>query len=76
MNATVCPVCEEALGPPNVATCMGCQRDFHLQMRTDVPGKDCGDAWLHEFHMHLVFGCRECVEAGAFVEPGGARGAF
>jgi len=38
-------------------------------MRVDVPGKDCGEVWLHETRMHLVFGCRNCLTEGAFSGP-------
>jgi hypothetical protein len=30
-------------------------------MRMDVPGKDCGQVWLNETHMHLEFGCLTCL---------------
>jgi hypothetical protein len=65
----ICHVCDDLLEQPNVAGCLACHRDFHLQVRMDVPGKDCGEVWLHEEHAHLVFGCRYCLEAGAFGEP-------
>jgi hypothetical protein len=63
-----CPICEEDLAAPNVVSCHACMRDFHLQVRMDVAGKDCGDAWLHEEMLHVVFGCRECITSGAFIE--------
>jgi hypothetical protein len=72
MTTATCPICEEVLAPPNLASCHVCRRDFHLQMRMDVEGKDCGLVWLHEEHMHLVFGCNECLNAGLF---GGVEGA-
>jgi hypothetical protein len=60
-TATNCVVCGEELTAPNVATCMSCFQEFHLQMRMDVPGKDCGQVWLNETHMHLEFGCLTCL---------------
>jgi hypothetical protein len=61
-----CPVCAEELQAPNLANCYACRRDFHLQMRMDVAGKDCGEVWLHEEGLFLVFGCNECLAAGLF----------
>ncbi len=66
MTITICSVCEEELSGPNMATCLACQRDFHLQMRVDFAGKDCGEVWLHDARMHLMFGCSQCIEAGRF----------
>jgi len=66
VTTIVCHVCEEALNAPNLATCLACHRDFHLQMRVDVPGKDCGEVWLHDERMHLVFGCQVCLDDGQF----------
>jgi hypothetical protein len=61
-----CPVCDLELAAPNVANCHNCRRDFHLQMRMDVAGIDCGQVWLHEEHTYLMFGCNQCLEAGHF----------
>jgi hypothetical protein len=71
MASGACPVCEEALSQPNTANCHGCQHDFHLQVRMDIEGKDCGFVWLHEERMHLVFACNNCLAAGLFpgMEP-------
>ena len=65
-TTATCPICAESVGEPNVANCYNCRRDFHLQMRMDVDGKDCGLVWLHEERMHLMFGCNECIGAGVF----------
>jgi hypothetical protein len=54
------------MSEPNLANCYACQRDFHLQVRMDIAGKDCGRVWLHEENLYLVFGCDECLEAGRF----------
>jgi hypothetical protein len=70
MTAEVCLVCNEPLGEPNLAECSNCFRTFHLRVRMDVEGKDCGDAWLHPERLHLVFGCRACIEAGRFGQRG------
>lgn len=34
---------------------------FHLNSRTDLPGKDCGDVWVSEEHMALEFVCNVCL---------------
>jgi hypothetical protein len=68
VTVEICVVCEEHLAEPNVAQCLNCFRSFHLQMRMDVAGKDCGQVWLHEEHLYLVFGCRVCLEADLFEE--------
>ncbi len=62
MTSSLCPVCSEPLSGPNVATCHVCGRDFHLMMRTDVEGKDCGAVWINEEWLYLEFACRNCLE--------------
>ncbi len=76
MTAAACPICAESLDGPNVANCLSCRRDFHLQVRMDVEGKDCGEVWLHEEHMHLIFGCSECIGAGNFGGEAGSQGEY
>lgn len=64
-----CPVCRETLDGPNVATCHVCGRDFHLQVRTNVEGKDCGSVWINEEWLYLEFACQGCLEAAAAGNP-------
>ena len=73
MSRAACPVCGDPLDGPNVATCQVCGRDFHLIMRTDVDGKDCGHVWIHEERLYLEFACRGCLEASAGTANAAAR---
>jgi hypothetical protein len=59
----LCLVCHEALAEPNVASCMECGQRYHLQMRMNVDGKDCGQVWIDDFDPHLVFACQCCLDA-------------
>jgi hypothetical protein len=45
----------------NRASCSQCGREFHLALRTDVPTRDCGDAWIDDEAQALVFGCDLCL---------------
>jgi hypothetical protein len=60
-----CSVCGEGLTEATGALCHGCGYAFHLNQRTDVPGKDCGDVWINEVHLGLEFACNGCLEPGA-----------
>lgn len=60
MTTEACGVCGEALGD-NRATCQQCGADFHLALRTDVPARDCGDAWIDDEVQALIFGCNRCL---------------
>jgi hypothetical protein len=55
-----CSVCDEALEPHTAARCNFCGRPFHLNQRTDLPGKDCGDVAINEEHLGLEFVCANC----------------
>ena len=56
-----CSVCGEPLQPHTEASCDNCGLPFHLNQRTDLPGKDCGDVWINEEHLGLEFGCNTCL---------------
>ena len=56
-----CHCCGEPLEPINVATCNGCGRRYHLVMRTDLPGRDCGSVWIDDQLQALEFGCNVCL---------------
>lgn len=60
-TSATCIVCLEALSPPNEAWCGVCGESYHLQQRTDVPGKDCGSVWINEEHLALEFTCNNCL---------------
>lgn len=45
----------------NVQQCFNCGNDFHLNPRNDVPGVDCGDAWIGE-SLGLEYFCQVCID--------------
>ncbi len=57
----ICPVCDEAIEPHCQTTCTGCGKLFHLNQRTDLPGRDCGDVWVNDVHLGLEFNCWTCL---------------
>ncbi len=70
-DAKVCGICGDADDPTPIVQCIGCLTPFHLNLRKDRPGKDCGDAILGE-SMGVEMLCNNCIEplrAGA--DPGG-----
>lgn len=58
-----CSVCGEPLETHTEAYCDNCGRPYHLNQRTDLPGKDCGQVWISEEHLSLEFGCDTCLHA-------------
>ena len=57
-----CFVCSDALTPTSFATCDQCTNDYHLNQRSDMEGKDCGQVWINETHLGLEFACNRCLE--------------
>ena len=68
-----CTVCGETVQESNSAVCGGCDQRFHLNLRNDVEGKDCGDVWIDEQYLLLRFACFNCLggqpTAGSQGEP-------
>lgn len=60
-----CSVCAEALEAHTTATCDSCGQQYHLNHRTDLPGKDCGQVWINEEHLGLEFACDTCLNPPA-----------
>ena len=56
-----CVVCTEPLTETSGADCMRCGRPYHLNRRNDIPGKDCGTAWINDAIMSLEFACEVCL---------------
>lgn len=56
-----CSVCGEPLEAHTEAYCDNCGKPYHLNQRTDLPGKDCGQVWISEEHLSLEFGCDNCL---------------
>ena len=77
MTATAeaaCTVCGEAAQESNSAVCGGCDRRFHLNLRNDVEGKDCGDVWIDEQYLSLRFACFDCLRPDADARSGRPSG--
>lgn len=43
-----------------ISQCFGCQRDFHLNPRSDIEGIDCGDALIGPA-LGIEFYCQDCI---------------
>ncbi len=56
-----CHVCRNPITDTNHAACNTCDRPFHLRLRQDAPGPDCGDASINEHHLALEFACFPCL---------------
>ncbi len=72
MTGTVeatCTVCGETAQESGSAVCIVCDQPFHLNLRNDVDGKDCGDVWIDEQDLSLRFACFNCL--GREATPGG-----
>lgn len=72
MTATAeaaCTVCGKAAQESNSAVCGGCDRRFHLNLRNDVEGKDCGDVWIDEQYLSLRFACFDCLRPDGRRQP-------
>ncbi|MCZ2109263.1 MAG: hypothetical protein LC118_06825 [Dehalococcoidia bacterium] len=58
---TSCSVCGEELEAHLEAWCNACGLPYHLNQRTDLPGKDCGQVWINEEFLALEFACNTCL---------------
>ena len=57
-----CSVCGERVEPHEEAFCNNCGNLYHLNQRTDLPGRECGQVWINEEHLALEFGCNTCLQ--------------
>lgn len=76
MNVTPgdpCRACGEPLGETDFATCNNCHQRYHLRLRNDSEGKDCGEVWINEEYLSLEFACFPCLGRGS-TEPPVGRG--
>ena len=78
-EASVCRVCGEGVDESSSAACNSCEERFHLRLRNDSDGKDCGEVWINEQYLSLEFACFACLgreEAppGEVEEPPVGRG--
>ncbi len=56
-----CHICGDPLSEDASAVCNQCHRPFHLRLRNDNEGKDCGEVWINENYLSLEFACFECL---------------
>lgn len=59
--AGICKVCLEATEPHTETFCNVCGGTYHLNQRTDLPGKDCGEVWINEEFQALEYACNLCL---------------
>jgi hypothetical protein len=69
-SGAICGVCNEVEETPLVE-CLECGIMFHLNPRTDRPGRDCGDAILGD-SMGVEMICNNCIAERR--EPSGPTG--
>ncbi len=62
-EAWSCAVCGEAVDESTSSVCNACGERFHLNQRSDKPGRDCGAVWVDEQYLALEFACRRCLDA-------------
>lgn len=60
-ETTACAVCAEGVDESSSAVCNGCGQRFHLNLRNDREGKDCGQVWVNEEFLALEFACFMCL---------------
>lgn len=56
-----CSICSEALEPHTRTECNTCGLLFHLNQRTDLPGKDCGIVTLSDVYFGIIYTCDRCL---------------
>ena len=72
-----CAVCGEPADEDSSQVCNSCEGRFHLRLREDTDGKDCGEVWINEQYMSLEFACFTCLgkaQSTAGAEPPVGRG--
>ncbi len=62
---TPCHICNDPVDATNSALCNTCGQRFHLRLRRDAVGKDCGEVWINEQFLALEFACLYCLGARA-----------
>jgi len=65
-----CHVCGDPLTDTNSAVCNTCDNAFHLRLRNDAEGRDCGDVWVNEQFLALEFACFACLGRETQTEAG------
>ena len=65
LELTTCPQCHEPVDESNSAVCNSCERRFHLRLRNDSDGQECGQVWINEQSLSLEFACFSCLGVSA-----------
>lgn len=65
-----CHVCGELTDTYSNAACLRCGSVFHLALRQDMPGKDCGQVWINDESQTLEFACNRCLGLAAPASDG------
>jgi hypothetical protein len=60
-----CAVCGEPVDEANSAVCQDCGRRYHLVLKQDQAGKDCGQVWVDDLSLSLRFACFNCLAKAA-----------
>lgn len=69
-DAKVCGICGDATDATPIVLCIECLTPFHLRLRKDESGKDCGDAILGD-SMGIEMICNNCIgERRTGADPG------
>ena len=57
----LCRICREDADGSNSAVCNSCEERFHLRLRQDADGKECGEVWVNEQYLSLEYACFACL---------------
>ena len=63
-GSETCAVCGMPADEDTSQLCNNCERRFHLRLREDTDGRDCGEVWINEQYMSLEFACFTCLGVG------------
>ena len=64
-TSPLCHICNDPLTEDASTLCNQCHRPFHLRLRNDAEGRDCGDVWINEQFLSLEFACFTCLRREA-----------
>ena len=62
VSADICVVCNKEITALMQSFCGACGKVFHLNQRKDMSVKECGEVWLDEERMGLMFRCENCIQ--------------
>ena len=62
VSADICVVCNKEITALMQSFCGACGKVFHLNQRKDMSEKECGEVWLDEERMGLMFRCENCIQ--------------